>query len=55
MRLLEPLCHDMSDWWCAISYSVIFLGVVRIIFGGAQWFLVGKAMEWIRAHNAQTV
>ena len=35
----------MSDWWRAVSYSVIFPGVVRIIFGGAQWFLVGKAMS----------
>jgi len=40
VRLLEPLCHDMSDWWRAVSYIVIFPGVVCIIFGGAQWFLV---------------
>ncbi len=51
MRLLEPLCHDMSDWWRAVSYIVIFLAVVCTIFGGAQRFLVDKAMEWIRAHT----
>jgi hypothetical protein len=45
----------MSDWWRAVSYIVIFPGIVCIIFGGTQWFRVGKTMEWIRGHSAQTV
>jgi hypothetical protein len=55
VRLLEPLCQHMSDWWGAVFYIVVFPGVVCIILGGAQWFLIGKAVQWIRAHRAQTV
>jgi hypothetical protein len=55
VRLLGPLCQHMSDWWGDVFYIIIFPGVVCIILGGAQWFLIGKAAQWIRAHRAQTV
>lgn len=51
MRLLEPLSQDMSDWWHTVSCVVIFPGVVCIIFGGAQSFLLGKTMEWLIMHR----
>ena len=41
----------MSDWWHAVSCIVIFPGVVCIILGGAQGFLVGKTMEWLIMHR----
>ena len=43
--------EDTSDWWRAVSYIVIFRGVVCIIFVGAQWFLGGNTMEWLIMHR----
>ena len=55
VRPLEALCQRMPDWWGAVFYLLVFPGLACIILGGAQWFVIGKLVERIRAHHARRV
>jgi hypothetical protein len=52
---LEPLCFRMPEFWGAVMYLLIFPGIVCAVLGGAQWYLIGKLAEWIRAIRARRV
>ena len=55
---LEPLVGRLlPDFWGSILYLVILPGFVCAVLGGAQWYLIGKLVERVRAsrlrRNAQ--
>lgn len=55
VRPLETLCFRMPEFWGAVMYLLIFPGLACAILGGAQWYVIGKLIEWIRVIRARRV
>jgi hypothetical protein len=51
----QSLFLRLPGFWGAVLYLLIFPAILCIILGGAQWYLIGKVVEKIRAVRARRI
>jgi hypothetical protein len=51
--VVEPLEQFLSHlgYWGAILEGLVIPGLIGVVVGGAQWYLIGKLVEWLRRRS----
>jgi hypothetical protein len=54
VKLLNPFLYHLG-YWGAVLAGLIIPGLIGVVVGGAQWYLIGKVIEWLRRSRARRI
>jgi hypothetical protein len=54
VEVLNPFLYGL-DWWGAVLAGLVVPGLIGIIVGGIQWYLIGKLIECLRKNRYRCV